>query len=78
MAQVSDPESRLWRVGSGESGNEIYALVYNDVTRPSRNDLRIGVMETADLADHIVGTHNQVLRKFGRHYKTALKLDGEE
>lgn len=78
MAQVTDPENRLWRVGSGESGNEIYALVYNDVTRPSRNDVLLGSMETPSLAEQIVNTHNQVLRKFGRHYKAALRLDSDE
>lgn len=75
MAQVTDPENRLWRVGQGESGNEIYALVYNDVTRPTRNDVRLGVMETTDLADMVVNMHNQVLRKFGRHAASALKID---
>lgn len=75
MAQITDPENHLWRVGQGESGNEIYALVYNDVTRPTRNDVRLGVMETSDLADKVVNTHNQVLRKFGRHARMALKLD---
>lgn len=75
MAQVSNPQTRMWRVGQGESGNEIYALVYNDVTRPSRNDLLLGVMETSDIADHIVQTHNQVLQKFGRHFATALRVE---
>lgn len=77
MATVGDPEDRLWRVGSGESGNEIYALVYNDVTKASRNDQLIGTMETSTLADAVVTMHNQVLRKFGRHHKTALKMDSE-
>jgi hypothetical protein len=76
VALVSDPKDRLWRTGSGTNGNEIYALLFNDVTKASRNDPLIGSMDTAELADNIVDMHNRVLRKYGRHYITALKADG--
>lgn len=76
MALVTDPENRVWRTGSGTNGNEIYALLFNDVTKPSRNDPLIGSMDTAALAENIVDMHNRVLRKFGRHYITALRADG--
>ena len=75
MALIADPENRLWRTGSREHGNEIYALIYNDVTKPTRNDLLIGSMDNSDLADLVVDVHNRVLRKFGRHYVTALRSD---
>lgn len=77
MALVTDPENRLWRTGgSQENGNEIFALQYNDVTKPTRNDPLIGSMDNADLAENVVDMHNRVLRKYGRHYIKALKADG--
>lgn len=72
MALIDDPQNRVWRTGSGTNANEIYALVYNDVTKPTRNDPLIGSMDTSELADNVVDTHNRVLRKFGRHYVKAL------
>jgi hypothetical protein len=75
VALISDPQNRVWRTGSGVNGNEIYALVFNDVTKPTRNDPLIGSMDTADLAELVVDVHNRILRKFGRHYVTALKVD---
>lgn len=74
---IDNPENRLWRTGSSsESGNEIYALLFNDVTKPTRNDVLIGSMDNAELAESIVDMHNRVLRKFGRHYIKALKVEG--
>lgn len=73
---ITDPQNRMWRTGSGTNGNEIYALLYNDVTKASRNDLLIGAMDTPALADNVVDMHNRVLRRFGRHYIMALKTDG--
>ena len=74
MGLVSDPQNRLWRTGSRpETANEIYVLYHNDVTKPSRNDPLIGSMETSDLADIVVQTHNLVVGRFGRHYIRALK-----
>lgn len=73
MAIIDDPKNRLWRVGSGDSSNEIYALVYNDVTKPTRDDVLIGTMETSAIAEDVVDIHNLVLRKFGRHYPRVLR-----
>lgn len=76
MALIEDPQNRLWRAGSREHGNEIYALIHNDVTKPSRNDVLIGSMDTSDLADNIVDMHNRVLTRYGRHYIRALRAEG--
>lgn len=75
MALITDPENRLWRTGSGENGNEIYALIFNDVTKPCRDDLLIGSMDTSALAENVVDVHNRVLRRYGRHYIRALRAD---
>jgi len=76
VALIEDPENRLWRTGSRvENGNEIYALIFNDVTKPSRDDAMIGTMETSALAENVVDVHNRILRRFGRHYIRALKAD---
>lgn len=76
MALIEDPENRLWRTGGSiATAHEIYALIHNDVTKPCRDDLLIGSMDTSDLADNVVDMHNRVLRKFGRHYSKALKAD---
>lgn len=75
MALVTDPEARMWRTGSGTKGNEIHALLFNDVTRPSRNDPLIGSMDNSELADSIVEMHNLVLGKFGRHFLKALRAE---
>lgn len=73
MALIEDVKNRLWRTGSTTNANEIYALVNNDVTKPTRNDPLIGSMDTAELADHVVDIHNRLLSKFGRHYVRALR-----
>lgn len=76
MAIIDDPKTRLWRTGSrNTNGNEIYALIYNDVTRPSRDDVLIGEMDTSEIAEYIVDVHNRVLRRFGRHYVKGLKVE---
>jgi hypothetical protein len=76
VAQIEKPQETVWRTGSGiESGHEIYAMVFNDVTKPTRNDPLIGSMDTAELAEFVVEVHNRMLRKFGRHYKRALVTD---
>jgi DNA-binding protein Fis len=75
VALIEDPQNRVWRTGSGVNGNEIYALIHNDVTKPTRDDLLIGSMENETIAEHIVDMHNRVLRKFGRHYIRALKAE---
>jgi hypothetical protein len=39
-------------------GRTIYVLLSDDATRPSRDDLLIGVMDTRELAAEAVRTHN--------------------
>jgi len=35
----------------------------------------IGTMETSELAEIVVETHNKVVLKFGRHYLKALSTE---
>lgn len=74
MAPLKNPSERLWR-SDMRRGRSVYALLSNDVTKPSDQDPLIGVMETSEVAENIVDTHNQVLLKFGRHYLKALSTD---
>ena len=75
MAPLNNPEERLWRTDF-RLGRSVYALLSNDVKKPSSQDPLIGVMETSELAELVVDTHNKVLLKFGRHYLKALATDG--
>ena len=74
MAPLSNPGERLWRTDF-RLGRNIYALLSNDVARPHHQDPLIGTMETSELAEIVVDTHNGVITKFGRHYRKALKTD---
>jgi hypothetical protein len=73
VAVITNPSERLWRTDF-KLGRNIYALLSNDETRPSNNDPLIGTMETSELAEIVVETHNLALKKFGRHYKRALAV----
>lgn len=68
---LKDPENRLWRTDF-KRGRGIYALLSNDVEKASEHDPLIGVMESSELAEIIVDTHNRALTKFGRHFLKAL------
>lgn len=74
MAPLKDPDQRLWRTDF-KVGRNVYALLSNDVTQPSQQDPLVGVMETSDLAENVVDTHNRAIMKFGRHYLRMLALD---
>jgi hypothetical protein len=74
MAPLNNPGDRLWRTDF-KLGRNIYALLSNNVSRPSPQDPLIGVMETSELAENVVDTHNRVVTKFGRHYLRALAID---
>lgn len=71
MAPLNNPEERLWRTDL-KRGRGIYALVSNDVRKPSEYDPLVGVMESSELAENVVDVHNAALTKFGRHYRKAL------
>lgn len=71
MAILSNPEERLWRTDE-KRGRGIYALLSNDISRPSEYDPLVGVMETSELAEDVVDTHNHALTKYGRHYLRVL------
>jgi hypothetical protein len=71
LAPLSNPSDRLWRTDA-RLGRSIYALLSNDVTKPSQQDPLVGVMESSDLAQNVVDTHNNALTKFGRHYVRVL------
>ena len=75
MAPLNNPGERLWRTDF-RLGRNIYALLSNDVAKPSPQDPLVGVMETSELAENVVDTHNLVITKFGRHYLKALTVDG--
>lgn len=74
MAPMNNPEERLWRTDT-KRGRGIYALLSNDLSKISRYDPLVGVMESSELAEIVVDTHNRVLMKFGRHYLKALSMD---
>ncbi|MFL5664913.1 MAG: hypothetical protein ACJ8BW_26725 [Ktedonobacteraceae bacterium] len=74
MPPLNSPEERLWRTET-KRGRAIYGLLSNDETKISRYDPLLGVMETSELAEIVVDTHNRVLKKFGRHYLKALATD---
>lgn len=71
MAPLQNPSERLWRTDL-KLGRNIYALISNDLRRPSSQDPLIGSMETSELAEIVVDTHNQILRMYGRHFRKAL------
>ena len=74
MAPLNNPDQRLWRTDL-KLGRNIYALLSNDVSRPSSQDPMIGTMETSEMAENIVDLHNSALKKYGRHYLKALSVD---
>lgn len=74
MAIITNPEERFWRTDP-KRGRGIYALVSNDVTRPSEYDPLVGVMENSELAEIVVDTHNGAVKKYGRHYRRVLMGD---
>lgn len=74
VAIVPNPEARYWRTDI-KRGRGIYALISNDVTKPSEHDPLIATTETPTLAELIVDTHNNALQKFGRHYPRVLASD---
>jgi hypothetical protein len=71
MALISNPGERLWRTDL-RLGRSVYALLTNDVTKPSPQDPLVGVMESSSLAQNVVDTHNNALKKYGRHYLRRL------
>lgn len=68
---VTNPHTRLWRTGY-RLGRSVYALLSNNVKMPSKLDPLIGVMESSELAEIVVDTHNSALTKYGRHYLKVL------
>lgn len=74
MTPIKDPEMRLWRTDL-KRGRGIYALISNDVEKTSEFDPLVGVMESSELAEMVVDTHNRALTKYGRHFLKALLAD---
>jgi hypothetical protein len=72
MALVQNPGERFWRTDF-RLGRNIYVLLSNDITRPSGDDQLIGVMESSELAENVVDTHNRALKKFGPKYLKRLE-----
>lgn len=75
MAPLNNPGERLWRTDL-RLGRSVYALLSNDHTKISGQDPLVGVMETSELAQIVVDTHNKALEKYGRHYLRRLGEDG--
>lgn len=74
MAPLRDPEQRLWRTDT-KRGRGIYALISNDVAKISEHDPLVGVMESSELAEMVVESHNRLFTKYGRHYLKVLQTD---
>ena len=74
MAPLSNSSERLWRTDF-RLGRNVYALLSNDITKASPLDPLVGVMESSDLAQNVVDTHNQTLKRYGRHYLRRLSED---
>lgn len=75
MAPISKPSERLWRTDL-KIGRNIYALLSNDVSKPSEQDQLIATAESSEVAEHAVEVHNAVLTMFGRnYYRKALGID---
>ena len=65
---VANANERYWRTDM-RMGRSIYVLLSNDPNHPSKDDLRIGTMESSVLAEQIVYIHNVMLAKFGKRYQ---------
>lgn len=74
VARLLNTDDRLWRTDL-RLGRNIYALLSNDSSKPSPQDPLIGVMETSEMAENVVDTHNRVLQKYGRHYLKVLLIE---
>lgn len=74
MAPLKNPGDRLWRTDL-RLGRNIYVLLSNDINRTSPQDPLVGVMETSELAENVVDTHNRAITKYGRHYLKVLAAD---
>lgn len=75
MALIDDPIARVWRTSNRPNeGNLIFAMIFNDASKPSRDDVLIGNMDTAEIAENVVDMHNRLLKMYGRHYPKALRL----
>lgn len=71
MALMTNPGERLWRTDI-RIGRSIYALLSNDVSKPSDLDPLVGVMETSELAEIVVDVHNAAVQKFGRKFRERM------
>lgn len=71
MTIIVEPENRYWRTDT-RMGRNIYALLSNDVAHPSEDDPMIGVMDSSELAEDVVDTHNDLLQMYGRRYRRML------
>lgn len=72
MANIPNPGDRLWRTDLRGLGRGVYALLSNDVEHPSPEDPLVGVMETTEMAEDVVNTHNGALAMYGRRYRRVM------
>lgn len=76
MAIIDDPAARVWRTSNRvNEGHLIYAMIFNDISKPSKDDVLVGSMDSSELAEGVVDMHNRLLKKYGRHYPKALAVD---
>lgn len=66
------PEERFWRTGTSIGDRHIYACLTNDPSKPHADDLLVAVVESPDVAEDIVDTHNGALQQYGKRYRKAL------
>jgi hypothetical protein len=57
MTQYTDYHNWHWRVGR-KVGRTIYAIVSDDVNKPSDDDVLIGCLDTRECAAEAVRAHN--------------------
>jgi hypothetical protein len=71
MALMHNVTDRYWRTDI-RRGRNVYACISNDPTQPSEDDPLVGTMETSEIAEDVVNTHNGALAQFGKRYRTVL------
>lgn len=71
MALMHNATDRYWRTDI-RRGRNVYACISNDPTQPSEDDPLVGTMETSEIAEDVVNTHNGALAQFGKRYRTVL------
>lgn len=70
-APLKNPEEFYWRTDL-RLGRNVYALLSNDLEKPSPNDPLLGTMASSVIAEDVVNSHNGLLERFGRRYPKRI------